>query len=527
MKKQILSLLLILVYLSCSLTAQNSFGYEVGAPYKVVDAYPKYYFSDPEKGKLLSLKFAKRALYIQSFNARTLKEIKREKIKDLPKKYVISTVTKINERIYFFYTIWNKQSTLQQLFVQEIDFDNCRFKGAPKKIFELNERVYFSYLYAHNKSKILIQCRKNPEKKRDAINYDKIGLYVFDEDLYQLAGNEIKMPYTEQQMDNIDYHVDQKGNPYILAKVRKDGSNKDFIGKGKNKVLNYHLELLKINIKKGSIKVSRIKLEGNRIENIWLYEGRDKNIICSGFYNKEESSGENADGVFLFKVDKDGGIREKKFYEIPLEIINQHQHKKVQKKNEKKEKKDKAEFESLVMRKLIVQEDNSILLVGEQYFVVQHTYTDANGNTRTRYSYHYYDILVTKINSEGELVWMRKLPKRQVGGSPYGGMGIKHMSINEKHYFVYLDNVKNLNLPLDKSPVAHRDGKGGYLTAYRLNDETGKVSKVSIFDTRDVKGGYKVYQFQTDRMLPVSEDEFIIEFYKKQKEDILIKIKVK
>jgi hypothetical protein len=268
-------------------------------------------------------------------------------------------------------------------------------------------------------------------------------------------------------------------------------------------------------------------LDKYQIASIWLYEGVDKSILCAGFYNKEENSSKNADGAFLFKMDEDGLITDKNFYEIPVEILNQYEKKITQKKNNKKDKKDKAEFGSLVMRKLIVQPDNSILLVGEQYFVVQHTYTDSNGNTQTRYSYHYYDLLITKIDPNGELAWMRKLPKRQVGSAGRGGMGAKHMYIDGNHYFVYLDNVKNMELTLDKRPAVHSDRRGGFLTAYRLNNETGNVEKVSIFNTLEIKEKYKLYQFQTKRMLAVSENEFVIEFYKKQKEDVLVKIKIK
>lgn len=519
-------LFLFLTILPVILSAQKSFDYKIGTPYKVVDAYYKYYFSDVNEEKVISIKKDRKFVHIQTFDARTLKEIKHEKFKDFPKKHVLSTIKQIKNKIYFFYTVWDKKTKLQQLFVREVDFEKCTFNGPAKKLFELNERIYFSYMYAHDQNKILIQCRKNPEKRRDAINYDKIGLYIFDSELNQLVGNEIKMPYTEKQMDNIDYHIDKDGNPYLLAKVRADGSNKDFIGKGKNKTINYHLEVLKINVEEKSIKITKIELDEYQIASIWLYEGTDQSILCSGFYNKTENSSENADGVFLFKMDTDGAITDKKFYEIPVEILNQYEKKVVQKKNNKKDKKDKAEFGSLEMRKLIVQPDNSILLIGEQYFIVQHTYTDSNGNTRTRYSYHYYDLLITKINPDGTLAWMRKLPKRQVGGNGRGGMGIKHMTIDGNHYFVYLDNVKNIDLALDKRPAVHRDGRGGFLTAYRLSDETGAVKKVSIFNTLEVNDKYKLYQFQTRRMVPVSENEFVVEFYKKQKEDVMIKIKV-
>lgn len=520
-------LLLLFSFSFSFLSAQNTFDYKVSKPYKVIDAYSKSYFSNVEKGKMISIKIDKKAVYIQTFDTETLKEIKREKFNDFPKKYSLSEIKKIQDKIYFFYTTWDKKTKIQQLFAREINFDKCSFIGPAKKIFELNERVYFSYLYAHSQDKILIQCRKKPEKVRDAINYDKIGLYIFDENLNQLVGNEIEMPYTEKQMDNIDYHVDREGNPYLLAKVRADGSNKDFLGKGKNKTVNYHLELIKIDVKNKNIKITKIELDKYQIASIWLYEGVDKSILCAGFYNKEENSSKNADGAFLFKMDEDGLITDKNFYEIPVEILNQYEKKITQKKNNKKDKKDKAEFGSLVMRKLIVQPDNSILLVGEQYFVVQHTYTDSNGNTQTRYSYHYYDLLITKIDPNGELAWMRKLPKRQVGSAGRGGMGAKHMYIDGNHYFVYLDNVKNMELTLDKRPAVHSDRRGGFLTAYRLNNETGNVEKVSIFNTLEIKEKYKLYQFQTKRMLAVSENEFVIEFYKKQKEDVLVKIKIK
>ena len=51
------------------------------------------------------------------------------------------------------------------------------------------------------------------------------------------------------------------------------------------------------------------------------------------------------------------------------------------------------------------------------------------------------------------------------------------------------------------------------------------IKKISLLDTRDVKG-MKIYQFSTERISSNSNDEFIFEVYKKQKEDMLIKVKL-
>jgi len=53
-------LLLLLVLLPLFASAQNTFDYKISDPYKVIDANQKYYFSDIEKGKIISIKIDKK-----------------------------------------------------------------------------------------------------------------------------------------------------------------------------------------------------------------------------------------------------------------------------------------------------------------------------------------------------------------------------------------------------------------------------------------------------------------------------------
>jgi hypothetical protein len=121
---------------------------------------------------------------------------------------------------------------------------------------------------------------------------------------------------------------------------------------------------------------------------------------------------------------------------------------------------------------------------------------------------------------------MKKVPKRQYGHAGRGGMGFERMTFGDSHFFVFLDNEKNLNLTLDKAPATHTDGAGGFLTAYKLNDATGKMNSFSIFNTRSVNG-IEIYQFTTSRILSLPNNQFVVEAYKKKKEDILIKVTLK
>ncbi len=535
-------------------TSQDKFDYTVSEPYRVIDGAAKYYFSITNHQKTLSVKQDGKDIYMQSFDAKSMKELKRNKFSDLPKGFVIEHMMWFNNKAYCFFSLWDKKNETEQLFYREIDFHGCSFKGKEKRVIAVKGKLTgapvavigfwsvgtvdkFSFLLSHDHSKLLIQCRKKPAKRNDAISKDIIGMYVFDEDMSKIAGNQIEMPYTEQMMDNIDYHIDSEGNPYILAKVRADGSDKNEKGVGKkNKRANYHIELLKVDITNKKIKSSKIAIENYFIKEIWLYEGSEEHMICAGFYNKKTgsnwSNGEwignkkisegNADGMFLFHVNKEGGIDKKNFYPIPLEIINQYQKLGTQKRNEKKDSKGKAELSYLELREVSVQDDGSIIILGEQFYRVYH-----QSRSGGYYTYHYEDILMTKIDKEGELVWMRKMPKKTSSRRYRGGLGFKHVELDGNHYLFYMDNVKNMELSLDKRPHMHIDGAGGFLTAYRVNDETGKVSKVSIFDTKKLDNGYSVKHFRTGKILQISESEFILEMYKGKKEDVMIKIKVK
>ena len=540
MKAQLISGIFLII--PFFITAQD-FDYEVSKPYKVIDAELKKYFH--KDGQILAVKVdEKKHVHIQTWDANSLKEISREKYDDFPKEYEIESIDEIKDKFYLFYSYYNKSKKNDELFVRSINIENGKFYDKGKRLIQVKGRVTealpnnfnwwtfpgivwgnspykikFNLQKSFDQSKVLIQYRKRPEIRDDNKNRDVIGFNVFDDHLELISKKEIKMPYTESKMNNLDYSIDSKGNTFILSLVFKDDSQKI---KSKSGKVNYKIELIKIGLDSKELHKTRVNVGSYHLNNVLLSNQADDQMICAGFYTKGKGGLiQSSDGVAIFKVDENGELIDLKTYEIPLEVLNMYQSKKMQNYNARREKKGKAELLNMQMKKIVVDEEGNVVLLGEQQYV--ETESD---NFSTKKTYHFNEVLAAKIDNNGELVWMRKLGKLQQGSKGQKGMSFEYFYNNNSNYILFLDNVKNLDLKPDKMPARHVDGKGGFFTAYKIAHDSGEVDRVSLFDTRDVKG-IDVFQFQVDRIVQVSPTEFVVEVYKNKKEDILIKVKVK
>ncbi len=556
MKKLLFYLLLLTVtfysYGQKELSADYS--YTVSEPYQVYDSPKKFYFSDGNQ--ILSLKPWKKSVVVQKFDVSTLKQISVKEYEDFPDNYVVEGMEQLQDKYYMFYSSWTGKNTEhEQLFFREINFETGEFTGEAVKLIDIDGRLAgtfastagvsapfvfglgvtdkFDFLTSLDGSKILVQYRRKPEVRNDKESYDIIGAEVYDKSLNKLWSREYTMPYTERRMDVEDFAVDSEGNGYLLAKVFHDDSNKDK-KRRKDEEANYHMELFRLSKGSSEIEKTKIDLGDKFINGVSLFESFEGYMICSGFYtNGLNNEFHNADGLYTFKITKEGKLIDEKSYEIPLEVLNQYVKNRTKKRNERKDEDGKAEFEYMKLRDLVISDDGSLMLIGEQTFIVVH-----RSPKRTYITYHNNDILVSKIDAAGNLAWMKKIPKRQIGqpkmGEVFdtskvyqGGMSYSYFNTNGNHYIVFLDNVKNIDLELDQIPALHSDGHGGYLTSYKINDGTGAMSKGSILDTREVTDDMEVYQFSNNRIVKTDDDQFVLEVYKKQKEDVLIKVDIK
>ena len=516
------------------------FDIKLSKPHRVVDATTKLYLNDEDH--ILSFKIVKTNNFIiQSFDPHTLDEISRAE-NNLERNSDFEAFVRTDKQFYVLYTLYDKPNNTEQLFAQEIDPSSSKFKGKPKKLLDVKGKIAgvfqggfsfyvsdkFDFQHSKSENKLLIHFRMKPEKRNDKLSYDRIGLYVFDAGLNKIWGDIREMKYTEAQMDIEDYAVDDAGNAYLLGKIYKDG-NKDQKRLGDEEI-NYKYEIMKLTGSDEIAEFNELKLDDNRfIEDLEIKEQDENKMIIAGYYSNAERLVIN--GVFVFIVDKNTGEHKKNYYDIPLDVLNAYESRRVVKKNTKRDDNDDGiGFANLKLRDIFIDDDGNITLIGEQYWMRKTGNTSVmpgitahgmQGNISR--VYYYTNILVTKVTPEGELAWMTKIPKSQIGVTGMGGMSYSKIGTDKHLYVMYLDNEKNSNLAIDEKPKKHNDGQGGFLTSSKINYETGQVSKESLFDLRNVNGT-EVYQFATGRVINLSDEKIAIEVYKKKNEDIWIKV---
>ncbi|OFY49664.1 MAG: hypothetical protein A2W85_07305 [Bacteroidetes bacterium GWF2_41_31] len=509
----------------------KSFKTSTTKPYQVVDAQMKQYFTD-NKGFSYSIKTSGDDVTLQKFDILSMKEVVRKEYHDGPPYNKAIDVVEIGDKFFYLYESFNKKEETKSVYVREFFTEDCSL-GQERMLLTSDGDVAngpitesigvwgmkggppFSVYKSFDDSKIMINYRRKPLLKNGSENKDLLGFFVFDSSLEPIWGREIEMPYTEQEMNNLAYTVSTDGTVYMMSLHR----------------MKKNFRLLTIP-EVGKLTVKIIDSENFMFKHLYMAENKDGQLDFLGFYANgleykfwEGSIGNlsfNTNGIRYFKLSKEGEILANKDIEFPIELINKYESGRQQDKNEKRESVGKAGIRDVVLRKFTVNPDGSVFILGEQYYYSQKLNPK---NYQMTYKFHYGDLVAAKLNAKGEVQWMKKLPKNQFGTQGKGGMGIAYLEGDDSHYILFLDNVKNADIEPDESPASHFDGKGGYLTAYKIDDATGNYTKHTLYNSVEVKG-VKTYQFATTRIFEAMDNVLLVEVYIKDKKDMMIKMEL-
>ena len=513
-----------LISFQLKISAQSEAEVKLGKPYEVVDAIYKEYFLVGEN--IVTIKATNKVWFTQILSVEGLTATKKVEtvMKDrIGKRAGVVSYRKVDGKVYIFYSKWDKKSKQTSLYAMEVDSRTAQLKPEKKIITVPYEVGYFAFMRSLDNKRIGLRFSEVYSYKNR--NDTKYGFAVINEELEELWRTEIEIPHDAGLYDNEHYTVTNQGDIYFITKY--------YASKIDKRKSEFDMELVSITEQGEVYDAVELKFDDFFIEDLLIKseEGKDE-LYCAGYYRKEKRS-DQTDGIMTFTITKNGEIDNLVKNEIPREVIDQFLTEAEKKINKKQDKKDgEVGFNNLRMDYAIFYDDGSISLVGEQRKIVVSTTTHTGPNgTYTTTTYHFYinNILATHINPEGEIDWMKVIPKRQYMSSAkayatgtFRDLSYTMVESETGFHLVYFDHVKNLNLQPGEAPHKHVSTRGGYLTSAHI-DYNGNLTKHSLFDVTDVKG-MPVYQYAIDRIIETDDDKFIMEVYKKEKEDILIEV---
>lgn len=530
--------------LACSTSAMAQYeepiniDFEIGTPYKVVDAvFGKSYVKTDKD--IFALKIQRNQAIIQQFDPNSLEEIGKISLA-MPKTFMLEGFKKVEDSFYIFYSIDNKESGTVQMFFRKVDIKKGEWADNEKNLFTASEKIAdtpqpthkatndlrgyinssrkFVILQSEDKSKLLICYRTAPKFKNDEVNFDRIGLFVYDGNLNEIWGGIHEMPYTEKEMDISDYYIGNNGSAYIIAHVL-DKNPAIPIDKYSKPT---QIQILKRD--KGTVQFegSTLNLKDKYISDLYLFESSNSDgMMATGYYSDVPYS-KIAQGIFTASLSGNLRLTSLTTQTIPEKLLTQYDKTQSISKYGIPPSKKVHPYHQLQVKEIFPMADGSYLHIGEQIFSIRQT-TTYNG-TGSVYDYYFYnDIIVSKIDSSGELEWASRIPKFQVGGEVEVMVSYRHIFNNGQHFFFYSDNPKNTTKGLDEALEIYSDTSPAVLMAVTVDDKNGAMRKHTILNYDNINK-IRLTQLRMSKNLQISDEEFIFEAYKKKKEDVLVKI---
>uniref|UniRef100_UPI003F6CFB41 hypothetical protein n=1 Tax=Polaribacter sp. TaxID=1920175 RepID=UPI003F6CFB41 len=285
----------------------------------------------------------------------------------------------------------------------------------------------------------------SPNKKFIAITTDNVkknsnsyDVHLFDAKTLSLIFTKGYYANEEKYYSSSDMIVDNDGAVFSIGKEYFKGKRER-----KKAKANYSYVITKVD--QNNITTGKIELkEDEYIKSMNLSFYKD-NLRSIGYYSQDKVFG--IKGVSQFSVDKTTlSIINKKKTVLPTKVFED-----LYGYRNAKSKKD-SELTSFNLDYILEDDYGNTFLIAEEFYVVQVYVSNGMNGGYYMTTYHYDDILITKLDANGNLKWGRSIFKRATEPS-YNAF------LNNNKLFILLNSGKKLK---DKSDGRLKVSKGWF-----------------------------------------------------------------
>ena len=406
---------------------------------------------------------SKNNLVFETFN----NQAKGQKLKIIPlskKESFVGDVFLVNQLKIFMVETPSKTKRILNCYTYAIDGNTV----TKTMLLEKNVKKKTALFSGQNKRQTNFSI--SPNKKYIAIATDNIKKNSNSYDVHVYDAEKLTLIYTKNYFNNLEKYytstdmlAGNDGTVYSIGKEYKKGKRER-----KKSKPNYSYVLNKIS--KEEVKTSTIQLnEDEYIKSLKMSFYRNQ-IRLIGYYSKDKVFG--IKGVSIFNFDKENLlVLNKKKQALPLKVFED-----LYGYRNAKNKKN-SELTSFYLDHTVEDKEGNVYLIAEEFYITQTyvSYGMNGGSTVT--TYHYDDLLITKLNSNGDLVWGRSIYKRSNEAS-------YNVFLHNDQLHVLLNSGKNL---LKKNDGRLKVSKGWFESSSLylfLYDQDGNVAHQKIQDNK-------------------------------------------
>ena len=409
------------------------------------------------------------------------------KIKFANGKHEFEDIFYINKKLYLLSSNKDNDAQTNSLYLRTINETTLEPNSDSKVLATVSYEDYskfnsggFNLQFSKDKSKLMIFQFK-PRDRNSDMAYT-ITMLDVKKNMDLIWSKTFSSTMSQKLEDIMQKKVTNEGDAIVLLKQYDDKRKDERKGEP-----NYNYEIKQITDNGEAIDNYPIVLKNQYITDVQLGINDNGDFLCTGFYSPEYRKG--ISGCYFMLLDQESKtVKKESKQEFSIDFLTDFMKEGKAKRMKKKDEKGKAiELVNYDMGDIVLRDDGGVVQVAEQNYTRSNTYIDANGNSRTTYTYHFNTLIVISISPEGEIDWSRKIPKYQAASLFGSAWASYYMNVvNNKMYFFHIGNAKNL-LAEDYGDLKGWSlGKKSVLVATELNVE-GYSQKDVILDANTDK----------------------------------------
>lgn len=437
-------------------------------------------------GNIMGVPTIKSKHLIRSFDW-DLEEIgMRELMVNGEKKHNFHSIRYLKGNLYLFTTRYVGDDNQDKLFVSRMDPVSLKVIGEPEVIVTRRARRHdvvgrFNTRISSDTSKMMVFYSYQREGGSIELKY---GVKIFDKDLSSLWEKEDVtegIPYGNSVLR--DYFVDNSGNFYLAQKVYEEKRKKEQVG-GKP---NYYFHFRLFTEKGSQMADRKFDLGGLFIHTMKIELDENGHLACAGLFAEKYKL--YSQGFFFFKLNT-----------ANAEIYSKTQERFDQRTLGQMKKIDKAGKDEIIqfdLQELVLRDDGSAILIAENYNSIYNHTTDEE-------THYYEDLLVLNISSQGELAWVKIIPKKQVAPDLPAMLSFAVVNFPDRIVLLFNDDVKNLDINAGEKANNFRAAPRNAIISMVSIDMDGNVKREILPGSREkmrLLYRQKCYQLDKSEML--------------------------